>query len=340
MILWALVLAILVLVLVSYTEGSVNDNPFAGGCLHHHNKTKYPKRVCNSDDGEKISDCTRSDFNYQEVRILNQNWHSSIFSASLMQIILSEMLDVPSTIETGFPNGSCSFYDPSLQMTKNTEEYDFKALQIAEKVRDCRTITNNSKNYTSCAHVMPEVWNGQRKILQNLSKAELSSKTTVHASGMVGKLAWYIPAFTARKYPFLQSYFTLSGKVQTSVPPSTHRGLLSRIFERPRTWKDYCANFTKDNCTDPPYVDKKNRTIASGKPTTTEEENSYFIEGSFHGYFAPTIENNCTTNPSLCTGHIASWACGSSSYVREQAYHLEIPVSGNGPETHGRYDFR
>ena len=72
------------------------SNPFQSGCLHKHGK--YPKRACNSDDPpgtEQNGICIPSPFDYPEIRILNQNWDSSVISAWVLQIVLSELLQVP-----------------------------------------------------------------------------------------------------------------------------------------------------------------------------------------------------------------------------------------------------
>ena len=88
-------------------------------------------RTCNSeDDLTLLTDndpfCIPSPFHYQEVRILSQNWESAMFSSWIMQIILSELIDVPTTLETSFDpsmGGSFNFYDPELRFTYSKGSY-------------------------------------------------------------------------------------------------------------------------------------------------------------------------------------------------------------------------
>ena len=39
--------------------------------------------------------------NHPEIRIFAYDWESSLFQAWILQILLSELLDIPATIETG-----------------------------------------------------------------------------------------------------------------------------------------------------------------------------------------------------------------------------------------------
>ena len=92
-------------------------------------------RTCNSEDDLTLPTdnnednplfCRPSPFHYQEVRILSQNWESAMFSSWIMQIILSELIDVPTTLETSFDpsmGGSFNFYDPELRFTYSKGSY-------------------------------------------------------------------------------------------------------------------------------------------------------------------------------------------------------------------------
>ena len=91
-------------------------NPFAkGGCLRNYlsetefgdnnnglnQSKKIWMRVCNSDDppdAEAEGLCRHSAFDYTEVRIAGQNWDSNFISAWILQIILSELLEVPASV--------------------------------------------------------------------------------------------------------------------------------------------------------------------------------------------------------------------------------------------------
>jgi len=48
-----------------------------------------------------------------------------MFSSWIMQIVLSELLDVPTTIETGKPDteASLNFYDPALRFSYSESSY-------------------------------------------------------------------------------------------------------------------------------------------------------------------------------------------------------------------------
>jgi hypothetical protein len=92
-------------------------------------------RTCNSEDDltlptdEDDDDdpvCIPSQFHYDEVRILSQNWESAMFSSWIMQIILSELINVPTTLETSLNplmGNSFNFYDPELRFTYSHESY-------------------------------------------------------------------------------------------------------------------------------------------------------------------------------------------------------------------------
>ena len=118
-----------------YREGSyctangICSNPFTNGCLRNVLPTDFTKlRTCNSDDDAgavERGECAVSSFGYEEVRILSQDWDSPMFSSWIMQIVLSELLDVPTTIEMGKPNteASFNFYDPALRSSYSESSY-------------------------------------------------------------------------------------------------------------------------------------------------------------------------------------------------------------------------
>ena len=118
------------------TSSGICSNPFRKGCLQAvlpHNYTNK-LRTCNSDDvdvdgngngvdsttGETF--CTPSEFEYGEVRILAQDWDTSMFSTWIIQIVLSELLNVPTTIETQ-NEASFNFYDSELQFLGKKQGY-------------------------------------------------------------------------------------------------------------------------------------------------------------------------------------------------------------------------
>ena len=125
-------------------DTSTCTNPFASGCLRNIlGPANFPAyRTCNSDDdvdanGNAINSttklCAPSPFDYEEVRILSQNWESAMLSSWIMQIVLSELLGVPTTMETSMPDDEASFnfYDPSMRFSYSKRSYDYDALRAS-----------------------------------------------------------------------------------------------------------------------------------------------------------------------------------------------------------------
>jgi len=293
-------------------------NPFDQGCLRRFDD-EIPMRVCNSHDlpgSAKEGLCNETFFDYQEIRILGQDWESSISTAWVMQIFLSEILRVPVSMETSESNKTINFYDSKMTSNWPMVMYNYDAMQVALDVDDCRKVVGNESNYIPCGHVMPEVWNDQFPIV-----SELEDKNIIEPSegtGGIGELHWFIPKLLAEKDPTLMSYFGMQGE--------KNRRKLAETFKRPTTWKDYCNIVSLDNCT-------TNDGIASRYPNN-EEESLYFLDGLYKGYFRATEKNDCDANPDNCTGHIVGSSCGElgfHSYYTQQAYHLDIAVESDGP---------
>lgn len=107
---------------------------------------------------------------YTEVRLLSQNWESAIFASWVLQILLSEVLRVPTTVESGTADAKVNFYSPTNEFGYG-EYNDFGALETANSMpnADCRLLhlvqNGNNENYTSCGHVIPEYWAGDAKEL-------------------------------------------------------------------------------------------------------------------------------------------------------------------------------
>ena len=104
--------------------------------------------------------------NYPEIRIHAQNWDSAMLSAWVMQILLSEFLNVPVTIETSQRYDSAassttnagSFYHRYASLQYGAMGYDYDALRTAHRLGDCRLRSDKNE---PCAMIIPEVWNGQ-----------------------------------------------------------------------------------------------------------------------------------------------------------------------------------
>jgi len=232
----------------------------------------------------------------------------------VIQIYPSEIAGVPSTIETSDPDRSFNFYDIQNVIDYPAKAYDYDALHTANRVGDCRNINNDNESFESCGHLIPEVWNGQFLNVKKLETERVIEPS--EATGGVGKMNWYIPKFLAIEDPTLASWFGLSGE--------KNRKRLANNFKRPTNWIDYCLLVSKDNCT-------TNDAISARHPENEEEGNKYFVEGLFKGYFRKTENNDCITHPDNCTGHIVNNQCDWSTFVVQQAYHLDIFVESNGP---------
>ena len=125
----------------SKCSSGVCTNPFHnGGCLALKGITnnifddvhKAPVRVCSSNDDPSSAElgfCRPPDLQlgYTEIRILSQNWESSFFSTWIVQVLLSEILGVPTSVETGSPGKSVDFYDIGNAMDYGISN-DYKAL--------------------------------------------------------------------------------------------------------------------------------------------------------------------------------------------------------------------
>ena len=136
-------------------------NPYEHGCLYHHGLSKK-LRVCNSDDppgADQRGLCRIPDFDYMEIRLLSNNWESAVFETWILQIILSELLEVPTTTETADYDAKINFYDHDARFEfGGATELD--AIRNSSKLRDCKYASRTADNYVPCAHVITEMWEG------------------------------------------------------------------------------------------------------------------------------------------------------------------------------------
>ena len=313
------------------------SNPFEQGCLRRYlGNAKFPtKRICNSHDPPNAQEtglCDLPVFNYTEFRILSQDWDSTMLTSWVMQIVLSEILQVPASIETSSPERNNNFYDPDSAYSYSLA-YDFDALRAASDYGgNCEDIVRQNNQhkedpnyvYQSCANVMPEAWDGQEDNIKRLE--EEHTIEPAEGAGGVSQAGWYIPKFVAEKNHSLLSHFGLSGQ--------EGRHMLADTFHRPTTWHDYCTQVSPTNCT----VDDG---IAARPPQPDSDEGQYyFVEESFKGHFRRTEENDCETYPETCTGHITNVVCTWSTFAVPQAYYADIAVESNGPTSNGGYPFK
>ena len=229
-----------------------------------------------------------------------------------MQILLTEVLDVPATIETGEAGKTLNFYDPTNELDYVTG-YDFEALARGNELGDCTRLNqDDSKEYQSCAHVIPEVWQGQKKTV-----AALRSEDTIEArnGGLLGQQGLFVPRFTAMKDPTLLTSFGLLA----------NRTKLAETFKRPTSWKEYCELISPNNCATPD-------TVAIRAPLTETEEQRMFEEDVYTGHFRATEDHDCERHPDTCTGDFVDYPCGWTSYSFQQLYNLGIALKSNGPE--------
>jgi hypothetical protein len=137
-------------------------NPYEEGCLYSHG-IQPTKRTCSSDDTDTADAfCSLNEMNYMEIRIVANNWESTVYEAWLFQILLSELLQVPTTIEAGRGElASLNFYNTNADYEYGVHT-TYESLKRANSIEgsDCTLLdTRNNPNIT-CAHVIPEIWKG------------------------------------------------------------------------------------------------------------------------------------------------------------------------------------
>jgi len=199
------------------------NNPFAHGCLAEKLPGWTKRRVCNSDDdpseiiiqqqqgGEET--CRIPEIDYREIRIIPQNYDGAIFTAWVVQIVLSELLDVPTTTETSFPDKKCDFYDPDGRYDYGSV-HDWDALELAKNLGDCR-LANRSpdeENYQPCADFLAETFlTPQKKVHEGKIEAP-------QLNGVALDQTWFVTKFTLENDPTLHNYLGLQGISTYSMP--------------------------------------------------------------------------------------------------------------------------
>lgn len=143
------------------------------------------------DSGEHL--CSES-MGYPEVRLAAGKRESSIVVAWIMQIMYSELLGVPSTIEPGSAGKSLNFNDESNRLEYGTaDEYDrmFQHAQDAEG--DCTAYIDHNKgasgeDYIPCAHAIMDIWSRSSSYYEDEESDVSESKMFLGAVGFNG---WY-----------------------------------------------------------------------------------------------------------------------------------------------------
>jgi len=180
-------------------------NPFFSGCL----QAKFPdwtkKRVCNTEDppiAAALGLCqARTDgYTYSEIRLFSYNWETAYFEVFLLQIILSELLDVPVTIEPGVPDLQVSMYDPlnRFDFPSYAESSKEDAVLNAQKYnQDCTLRGMTPENYEPCVHYFPEEWNAELDWIEDLVEEDVLDVPA--PMGMLGFDGIFVPMFTANR---------------------------------------------------------------------------------------------------------------------------------------------
>lgn len=300
------------------------NNPYQEGCLSAKNLTRK-LRVCNSEDDPNEKNCRRPQMDYAEIRLIPQDWESVMFSTWIIQILLSEILDVPTTVETGDSKSQLNFYHPDSPWDYPSLTNFMDALENTETVDgDCSKASDNHPDgYLSCGHFVAEVWGGRKRDIQ-----EMVQRDIIEPPVTVGQLAqegWFIPRHTALKNPDLLSYLGYQGE--------ENRRKMAETFLRPTTWYDYCTQVSPNNCLRPDGVAKR------PPLQTLYEHDKMFAEDLYTGHFRLTDKANCTKYPTTCTGHFADYPCDWRSPVPGQLHHLGIaldPELDNGGYTYSQ----
>lgn len=274
---------------------SESPNPYIRGCFQAvHPDWEGRWRVCNSDDPTELRGiiCEEPPFldDYLEIRVASGNWASATALAWLAQIVLSELVGVPSTEESGGFGKTRNFYDFEGRMDYDTDvpgsavAVPSNGTLFSRHGGDCNALENTEDDYTPCAHFFPELWGGFRQTTQDFVQQKLIEP--VQGLGVLAKESWFVTSFTAQKEATVVSYHGLVGE--------ENRQKLAELFKRPTTWKDYCDLVSTSNCSIPDE-------IALRYPDE-EESIKMFSNGLYTGHFRYTEANNCTKWPTNCTG--------------------------------------
>ncbi|CAB9498898.1 expressed unknown protein [Seminavis robusta] len=309
-------------------------------------------RVCNSDDQDVIgtdtsasasgtNKCIQPSVPTPEIRIWGGTWEAINMQAWLLQIILSELVGVPTSIETGSQDRNFNFYSSTNRFEYGDDTQVIPSVQVAYKLEgDCSRANDNatSEAYQACAHVVPEIWNDLVSIKEGKALLDNGLVEPPQANGIKGKEGWFITKHTVQDDPTLVSYFGLQGL------DHDNRRRLAQIFKRPTTWQFYCTHISNNHCTN------TSDTVAVRAPQDETEYDRMFVPGLYTGYFRPNegcdndipIINNATNNNttgmdlSNCTGHIADYPCLWTSSIAAQTHWLQIPLQSKGDEPGSR----
>jgi len=308
-------------------EDGTCTNPFEAGCLQYmarregNTEREFLMRVCNSDDiAMNNTNCRIPNFDYMETRISAQNWDMSIAFSWIYQILLSEIIGVPTTLEvgTGKRDSTLSFYQRQAEIMYPPRSYPVTDLETAHKFNgDCSLTTE------PCSHIIPDVWDGGKadaKVFQTEG-----SILPLSMNGVIGRYGLYIPFFTVMRDLSLLHFIGLQGE--------ENRRKLAERFLTPTTFLMYCTTISISNCT---ITDD----IVTRPPLDELEGQQFHVPGVYSGHFRKADSNDCEKNPTTCVGHIVVPPCSWSTYTETQLYWQEIAMASSGPlEPNGGYSY-
>jgi hypothetical protein len=299
---------------------------YSGTKLMNSNAKDANNNSSNAGDGDSQQLlCTMSEedlnFVYPEVRIYQDGWESSLFTAWIYQILLTEVAGVPTTVglQTGKETSQASFYSlgNSINYGTATDESGNASIYPYNELGRSNRIANSDCSLTKepCANALIEVWAPQDEYRPYIVRGTVEPPL---GNGMIAQFNFYVPAFTAQEYPSLSIFYGLQGE--------ENRQFLSETFKRPATWKEYCDQVSTTNCSTP------DATAERAPEPDSDEESVYFAEGLYMGHFRATEKNNCTLNPTNCTGHIIGVPCNWNTYTDGQLYWNNIVgLESDGP---------
>mmetsp|Transcript_4200 Transcript_4200/g.8100 ORF Transcript_4200/g.8100 Transcript_4200/m.8100 type:complete len:257 (+) Transcript_4200:121-891(+) len=152
-------------------------------------------RTCNSEDGPQAAEqglCSENVNDYAEVRLSSQNWESAFVLSWMMQIIYSELLGVPSTIETGEFDKNVNFYDETNRMDYGkANKYEMFQRAYDAVGGDCSIYNEANKDasgddYIPCAHAVMEVWATSVELLDAQKKGVAEPGQFMGINGVKG----------------------------------------------------------------------------------------------------------------------------------------------------------
>mmetsp|Transcript_15612 Transcript_15612/g.17999 ORF Transcript_15612/g.17999 Transcript_15612/m.17999 type:complete len:230 (+) Transcript_15612:400-1089(+) len=219
----------------------------------------------------------------------------------IFQILFSEILEVPVSIELGEPGTNADVYNvnstwdrgagTNIAAIRTSHEVGgnctlFTKAGMPERRRILDGLEFPPDPEKGCANMLGEIWkNNFLDTIQTLEDDDIILRPT--SLGVIVKDDIVISKRTVALYPELLIFEGLQGE--------HNRQKLAEMFLRPTTWFDYCQKVSTSNCT------SKNDDAALRPPETQGEDASYFVDGIYTGHFRATDVNNCTLNPN-CSG--------------------------------------